>query len=47
MLNALVRLSEGELVEEHPGVPPEVYGVVAFLLLLVLLIAVTRFNPDR
>ncbi len=47
MLNALVRFSEGESVEEHAGVPPELFGVVAFVLLMVLLIAVTRFNPDR
>jgi len=47
MLNALVRFSEGADVEEHSGVPAEVYGVVAFVLLIVLLIVVTRFNPDR
>lgn len=47
MLNALVRFSEATNVEEHAGVPAWVYGVVAFVLLMVLLLAVTRFNPDR
>ena len=47
MLNALARLSEGSTVEEHAGVTPELFGLVAFVLLMVLLIAVTRFNPDR
>ena len=47
MVNGLVRLSEGALVEEHPGVPPWVYGGVALVVLLALLFVVTRFNPDR
>ena len=47
MLSALVRFSDGATVEDHPGVPPELFGVVAFVLLMVLLLAVTRFNPDR
>ena len=47
MVNALVRLSEGSAVEDHPGVPPWVFGALALVLLLVLLFAVTRFNPDR
>ncbi len=47
MVNALVRLSEGAAVEEHPGVPAWVFGAIALVLLLVLLFAVTRFNPDR
>lgn len=47
MLDTLVRFSEGAVVEEHAGVPAWVFGAIAFVLLLVLLIAVTRFNPDR
>ena len=47
MLNAVVRFSEGAAVEEHAGIPAEVFGAVAFVLLLVLLFVVTRFNPDR
>ena len=46
MVNALVRLSE-EAAEDHGGVPPWVFGGLALVLLLVLLFAVTRFNPDR
>ena len=46
MVNALVRLSEGA-AEEHSGVPAWVFGAIALGLLLVLLFAVTRFNPDR
>lgn len=46
MVNALVRLSEGA-AEEHAGVPAWVFGAVALVLLLVLLFAVTRFDPDR
>jgi hypothetical protein len=47
MVNALVRLSEGAVVEEHGGVPAWVYGVLTLVVLLVLLFVVTRFNPDR
>ncbi len=47
MVNALVRLSEGAVVEDNPAVPPWVFGALALVLLLVLLFAVTRFNPDR
>ena len=47
MVNALVRLSDGAAVEEHPGVPPWAFGALALVLLLVLLLVVTRFNPDR
>ncbi len=46
MVNAIVRLSENA-AEEHGGVPAWVFGAIAFVALLVLLIAVTRFNPDR
>jgi hypothetical protein len=47
MVNALARLSEGAAVEDHPGVPAWAFGVLALVLMLVLLFAVTRFNPDR
>jgi len=47
MVNALVRLSEGAAVEDHPGVPAWAFGVIALVVLLTLLFAVTRFNPDR
>ena len=46
MVNALVRLSEGA-AEDHGGVPPWVFGVIAIVRLLALLFVVTRFDPDR
>ncbi|MCU0301675.1 MAG: hypothetical protein MUF35_08765 [Candidatus Nanopelagicales bacterium] len=47
MLQSIVRFAEGEFVEEHGGIPSEVYGVVALVVLLLLLFVVTRFNPNR
>lgn len=47
MVNALVRLSEEAAAEEHAGVPAWVFGVLGLVVLLALLFAVTRFNPDR
>ncbi len=47
MVNALVRLSDGSAVEDHPLVPPWAFGALALVLLLVLLFVVTRFNPNR
>lgn len=47
MLYALVRLEEGTRIEEHPGVPAWVFGVGMFVVLLVALFVLTRFNPDR
>ncbi|MCU0284096.1 MAG: hypothetical protein MUD13_09410 [Candidatus Nanopelagicales bacterium] len=47
MVQALVRLAEGAAEESHGGVPPAVFGVVGFVVLLLLLFVVTRFNPDR
>ena len=44
--NALLRLAEGEFVEEH-AVPAWVYGVGTFLVLMLLLVLVTRFDPSR
>jgi hypothetical protein len=38
-------LAEG--VEEHSKVGPALVGASVFLVLLVLLFLVTRFNPDR
>ncbi|HEX6887584.1 MAG TPA: hypothetical protein VF143_05705 [Candidatus Nanopelagicales bacterium] len=40
-------MAEGAAVEDHPGVPAWVFGVVALVVLLLLLFVVTRFNPDR
>jgi hypothetical protein len=47
MTQALVRLAEDASGEGHGGVPSEVYGVVALVVLLLLLFVVTRFNPNR
>jgi MYXO-CTERM domain-containing protein len=47
MVHTLVRMAEGAAVEDHPGVPPWVFGAVALVVLLLLLFVVTRFNPDR
>lgn len=46
MVNAVVRLSE-EAAEGHGGIPAEIFGVVGFLVLVLLLFVVTRFNPNR
>ena len=47
MVSALIRLAEGEAVESHGGIPAWVFGVVGFVVLVLLLFVVTRFNPDR
>ena len=47
MVSTLVRLAEGEVVESHGAVPAWVFGVVGFVVLVLLLFVVTRFNPDR
>lgn len=47
MLEAVVRFSEGGAGEESSGVPPEVFGLISFVVLMVLLFVVTRFDPDR
>jgi len=47
MVSTLIRLAEGEFVESHEGVPADVYGLVAFAVLLLLLFVVTRFDPNR
>jgi hypothetical protein len=47
MVSTLVRLAEGEAVESHGAVPAWVFGVVGFVVLVLLLFVVTRFNPDR
>jgi hypothetical protein len=47
MVSTLIRLAEGEVVESHGHVPAWVFGVVAFVVLVLLLFVVTRFNPDR
>lgn len=47
MVSTLVRLAEGEVVESHGSVPAWVFGVVGFVVLVLLLFVVTRFNPDR
>lgn len=46
MLDAVVRFSEAG-AEESSGFPPELYGLISFVVLMVLLFAVTRFDPDR
>ena len=45
MMQALVRLSEESA--GHEGLPAWVFGAVAFTVLLLLLIVVTRFDPNR
>jgi len=47
MVSMLVRLSEGEVVESHGHIPAWLFGVVGFVVLVLLLLVVTRFNPDR
>lgn len=47
MLDAVVRFSEGATGEESSGVPAELFGLIAFVVLMVLLFVVTRFDPDR
>ena len=47
MVSTLVRLAEGEVVESHEGIPPWVFGITTFVVLVLLLFVVTRFNPDR
>ncbi len=47
MVNALVGLTGGAVIEDHPGVPSWLFGVVGLAVLLLLLFVVTRFNPDR
>jgi hypothetical protein len=47
MVQALLRLAEGEVVEAHEGVPTWVFGAVTFVVLVLALFVVTRFNPDR
>ena len=45
---ALVRLSETAAEAEESGFPLAItLAVTAFVLFVVLLIAVTRLNPDR
>jgi hypothetical protein len=46
MLDALVRISETASSGEG-GVPPWVFGVVAFVILALALFVVTRFDPNR
>ena len=47
MVSTWIRLAEGEIVESHEGVPSWVFGAVAFVVLLLLLVVVTRFDPNR
>ena len=47
MVSTLVRLAEGGVVESHEGIPAWVFGVTGFVVLVLLLFVVTRFNPDR
>jgi hypothetical protein len=47
MFEAVVRFSEGGAAEESSGFPPELFGVISFVVLMVLLFAVTRFDPNR
>lgn len=46
MVSTLVRLAEGG-AESHEGIPAWIFGVVGFVVLVLLLFVVTRFNPDR
>lgn len=45
-LPAVAIFSEGEVVNEIPGAP-WMYGLGAFVTLLVLLYVITLFNVDR
>ena len=46
MLEALVRAEEAAS-SGGEGVPAWVFGVVTFVVLVLLLFVVTRFNPNR
>ena len=45
-MNTLVVLSE-EAAEHSESVPSWVFGAVAFVVLMLLLVVVTRFDPNR
>jgi hypothetical protein len=45
-MNTLVVLAE-EAAEAHEGVPAWIFGVTGFVVLLLLLFVVTRFDPNR
>ena len=47
MLEALIRLAEGTRIEDEPGVPAWVFGLGAFVALVLALVVLTRFDPDR
>jgi hypothetical protein len=47
MIHAIVHFAEGEVIEHHEGVPPWVFGVGTFAVLMLALFLVTRFDPDR
>jgi hypothetical protein len=47
VIHALARMAEGEFVETHEGIPPWVYGVGTFTVLMLMLFLVTRFDPHR
>jgi hypothetical protein len=40
-------MAEGELVETHEGIPAWAYGVGTFVVLMLMLFIVTRFDPHR
>jgi hypothetical protein len=42
-LHALTSLADGE----HPGIIPPLNGAIVFIVLCILLFAVTRLNRDR
>lgn len=46
-MNTLVVLSEEAVAHSEPAVPPWVFGAVAFVVLMLLLFLVTRFDPNR
>ena len=47
MLHAITRFAEGEVIEHHEGAPAWLFGAVTFVVLMLALFIVTRFDPDR
>ncbi len=47
VVSAAILLSETVKQAEEPTVSPYVYGAATFAVFLLLLLATTRFNPDR
>lgn len=47
MIHALARVAEVEHGQTQEGIPSWIYGVGTFVVLMLLLLIVTRFDPNR